>query len=221
MSIGRIIERFKTRDQRREYRAMLARWQADGGDRRFRFDYTLDVDSLAIDLGGYEGQWASGLYEKYGCRILVFEPVTRFADSLRERFAGNDDIEVFDYALGAATRTETIHLRGASSSTHKKRKAEKQEIRVVDVKQWFDEQAIDTVQLMKINIEGGEYELLERMLETGLTRLVDNIQVQFHSFASNAAARMAAIQAGLSATHTPTYQYRFLWENWARRRSDA
>jgi hypothetical protein len=72
------------------------------------------------------------------------------------------------------------------------------------------------VRLMKVNIEGGEYELLERMLECGLTTRVADLQIQFHNFSPDAAERMAAIQRGLAATHRPTYQYRFVWENWRR-----
>jgi hypothetical protein len=68
-----------------------------------------------------------------------------------------------------------------------------------------------------VNIEGGEYELLERMLERGLTERVCDLQIQFHNFSPDAAERMAAIQRGLAATHRPTYQYRFVWENWRRR----
>ena len=83
----------------------------------------------------------------------------------------------------------------------------------------FEEHGIESVQLMKINIEGGEYELLERLVETGLIARVDDIQVQFHNFAADAAARMEQLQRAMRATHTPTYQYRFVWENWRRNRA--
>lgn len=197
---------------------MVGRWYADGGDYRFRYDYPLNNQSLALDLGGYQGQWASDLYARYRCRIKVFEPVSRFADDIAKRFRCNDDIEVLRFGLGATSRDETIHVCGASSSLYKK-KADSETIRIVDVAQWFDDNAVRAVQLMKINIEGGEYELLERMLEAGLVGSVDDIQVQFHNIAADSSRRMEAIQRGLAATHELSYQYRFVWENWKRRRS--
>ena len=212
-------EYLRRRQHRREYRRTVAQWYADGGDLRFRFDYELTPDSLVLDLGGYEGQWASDLYARQRCRIKVFEPVPEFAAAIRERFRRNPDIEVFAFALGATPRRETISLGGASSSAYKS-KAQKAEIEYVDVEQWFSTHGVDSVRLMKINIEGGEYELLERMIERGLTRRVQDIQVQFHNFSVDSAARMAAIQAALEATHVPTYRYRFVWENW-RRRTDS
>ena len=74
-----------------------------------------------------------------------------------------------------------------------------------------------SVALMKINIEGGEYDLLDRMIETGLVESIDNLQVQFHNFTVDAKRRMERIQEALQRTHTLNYQYRFVWENWVRK----
>lgn len=194
---------------------MLARWNADGGDARFRFDYALQPDSVVLDVGGYEGQWAHDLYTQQRCRIHIFEPVHSFANDIRTRFTENQDIEVHPFALGAQTRQETLSIAGAGSSAHR-RKRSLIEVDFRDVNEWFEENSINEVALMKINIEGGEYELLDRMLDRGLTRLVAAFQIQFHYFVKDAEARMAVIQERLSATHTPTWQYRFIWENWER-----
>lgn len=208
-------EYLRRRRHRREYRRTVAQFYADGGDTRFRFDYELAPESVVLDLGGYEGQWASDLYARQRCRIDVFEPVTRFAAAIGERFRLNPDIRVFAHALGGSTRREMLSIRGASSSAYK-RKSAAEDVQFIDVAQWFTEQGIHEVRLMKINIEGGEYELLERMLEVGLAARVVDFQIQFHNFTPDAALRMAAIQRGLAATHRPTYQYRFVWENWRR-----
>ena len=73
---------------------------------------------------------------------------------------------------------------------------------------------IERIDLMKINIEGGEYDLLEHLIKTGWIDKIINIQVQFHDFVENAEARMLAIQNDLAKTHELTYQYKFVWENW-------
>jgi len=192
---------------------MVKKWYSDGGDDRFRYDYDLDETSFVMDVGGYEGQWASDLYARQRCRIAIFEPVARFASAIETRFRKNADITVHRSGLGATSRTETIYLHGASSSTHKKQ-AQSEQIEIVDVRQWFDDHDVETVHLMKINIEGGEYELLERLVTTGLINRIHDIQVQFHNFTPEAPARMAALHEAMRATHTPTYQYRFVWENW-------
>lgn len=213
---ARLNERLQKRARRKAYREMVGRWNGDGGDAALRFDYALAPSSLVLDLGGYEGQWASDLYARYRCRILVFEPVGSFAERIRARFAHNPDIEVLEHGLGAATRTETIHVRGAGTSTHRQKGAP-EPVRLVDARDWFAENEIGDVALMKVNIEGGEFELLERLLDTGLMPRIRDLQVQFHWISADSDDRMAAIQERLRATHEPTYQYRYVWESWKRR----
>jgi FkbM family methyltransferase len=216
MDIERLKNRINKKLYRREHRDHVRRWWADGGDERYRFDYPLTPGSYVLDMGGYEGQWASDIYARHRCRISVFEPVHDYAEKIRRRFVHNDDIEVFEFGLGESNRTEVIYIRGAGSSAYGK-KAEETTMRLVDVKKWFDEHNVSHVDLMKINIEGGEFELLERMIECGLVGRVRDIQVQFHNIAAESTRRMKAIQSRLAETHDPTYQYKFVWENWHRK----
>ena len=89
-------------------------------------------------------------------------------------------------------------------------------IRLADASRWFEKElAGRTVDLMKVNIEGGEYELLEHLIAKGLVPRIRNIQVQFHEdVIPRAARRMERIQSSLAKTHHLTWQERFIWENW-------
>ena len=69
----------------------------------------------------------------------------------------------------------------------------------------------------EVSIEGGEYELLDHLIETGYVSSIENIQVQFHDFIPQAEDKMKKIQAHLRQTHVLTYQYPFVWENWRRK----
>jgi hypothetical protein len=72
--------------------------------------------------------------------------------------------------------------------------------------------------MMKVNIEGGEYELLDHLIDTGLICRVRDVQVQFHDdVLPDADRRMRAIQAGLSKTHTLLWQHEWIWECWRRK----
>lgn len=216
MDLEYIKTRMHKKRYRREHRGHVKQWWADGGDDKFRFDYPLTRNSYVLDLGGYKGQWASDLYSRYRCRISVFEPIASYADKIRERFSNNDDIEIFDFGLGESTRTETIYIRGAGSSAYGK-KAEATDMKLVDVGEWFDERHVNHVDLVKINIEGGEFELLERMIKLDLVKRITALQIQFHNVALDSFDRMEAIKSGLEKTHEPTWQYKFVWENWVRK----
>jgi len=198
-------------EQERAFRA----WQAVSGDKTLRLEYPLDQRSVVLDVGGFEGQWASDIFARYLCRIHVFEPMRAFADAIARRFAANDRIKVHAVALGPAARRAELTIAADGSSLYMPG-AQRVPIDVVTPEQVLAEEKIDDVSLMKINIEGAEYDLLDHMISTGLVRRIENIQVQFHSQLPEAERRMRDIQARLAETHHPTFQYRFVWESWRR-----
>ena len=53
------------------------------------------------------------------------------------------------------------------------------DIKLVDIKRFIEEHKIKHIDLIKINIEGGEYELLERLIEVGFLTKIDNLQINF------------------------------------------
>jgi FkbM family methyltransferase len=196
---------------------MVKKWYTDNKDRDLRYDYNLKESSIVLDLGGYEGQWASDIFSRYACQIIVFEPIDSYAVKIQKRFSSNNKIEVCKYGLGASSRSETINIAADGSSVFSKVQniSGVEKIQILDVKEWIEERGFGHIDLVKINIEGGEYELLERLIELNLVGIIDNIQVQFHAVADDSELRMDTIQRKLSETHQLSYQYKFVWENWS------
>lgn len=184
----------------------------DGESLRYKYD--LNENSIVFDLGGYKGQWASDIYAMYNCQIIVIEPQPVFFERIQERFQKNSKIRVYPFALGKSNRQEFISYEEDASSSFSGHSNNADVMTIEDVHYFFENNSISKVDLMKINIEGGEYELLNRMIETGLIKRVKNIQIQFHDFVPNAKIEMENIHIKLSITHKLTYQYKFVWENW-------
>ncbi len=189
-------------------------WFRTGGDKKFRYSYKLSKSSIAYDMGGYEGEWAEKIYKKYGCQVEVFEPVERFVKILDAKFKNNPAIHVHPVGLAGSNRTEKINLEMASSSTFKKGK-KTEAIKLVKASEFIPKD--QKIALMKINIEGGEYDLLDNLIKTGLIKNIDNLQIQFHVFVPNARKQRQKLQAQLAKTHQLTYNYPFIWENWSRK----
>jgi FkbM family methyltransferase len=189
-------------------------WFRDNGDKTHRLNYELDESSIVFDLGGYEGQWASDIFSMYQCRIYIFEPLPAYAANISTRFRANHRISVHSYGLAAEDQQSALAVNGDASSVHKTGQ-EVVAIRLISTSRFIAENKIDTIDLMKINIEGAEYDLLTYLIKSGLVNRIKNIQVQFHDFVPDAEIRMLEIQKQLSVTHELTYQYSFVWENWA------
>lgn len=143
----------------------------------------------------------------------MFEPVPQFAANIAKRFVRNSRVKVFDFGLADKTRVGRIAVDGDASSVYKETEV-MEEIRLERACDFIITNSISAIDLMKINIEGEEYDLLEHLLDCGLTDRIVNIQVQFHDFVPKAEERMKKIQERLQRTHSLTYQYPFVWENW-------
>jgi len=207
---------FLKSSRQKELELRFKPWFDAKGDKTLRVDYELTESSIVIDLGGYEGQWASDMFARYRCNIFVFEPMPQFADAIKRRFARNPLVEIF--AFGLSSKNSFVDLKmGADESSQYKGVGDSISVQLVKATDFFAEHDVAHIDLMKINIEGGEYDLLEHLLDSGFVSKIRNIQVQFHDFVPNAASRMHHIQERLRTTHAITYQFPFVWENWRLR----
>lgn len=193
---------------------ILKGWRQADGDNTKRINYDLPVNAVVFDLGGYKGEWTDKIRAKYpNVSIYVFEPVKEFYNNLKEKYCNDNRIAVYNFALGEETKETEIYLDDNCSSLIAK-SGKKEIINIRDIWEFVNTEHIYHIDLMKINIEGAEYKLLEYMIELSMHKNVDNIQVQFHDFAPNAIERRDAIQVALRASHHITYEYPFVWENW-------
>lgn len=193
-----------------------AKWVLANGDKTLRLNYSLKKEDVVLDVGGFEGQWASDIFGMYLCEIHIFEPVPHFSELIRRRFLGNHRIVLHDYAVGMEDGNLQMTIAGDASSSL----ISAEQYVEVSVKRFSDvvrDYAWDDIALMKVNIEGGEYDLLEHLLDEGLIGRIRNLQIQFHDFVPNARSRMEMIQSRLRETHEQTYDFPFIWENWRRR----
>ncbi len=156
-------------------------WYASPHNNSLRFNYDLNSSSHVFDLGGYTGQWASDIFSRYCCFIHVFEPVLEYAALIEQRFARNDKIRVYPFGLANANFQLPIYLCADSSSLFK---PSDQEVtgHFLPAVDFLRNSQVNQIDLMKINIEGGEYDLLDHLLNEGVVASINNIQVQFHDF---------------------------------------
>ena len=193
----------------------LARWFADEGDKTHRLNYDLGHDSVVLDLGGYYGEWTRAISERYNCVVHVFEPVAEHYQVLASKLAGMHGIFPHRFALADRDGKSVIRHSMDSSSMHLL-SGKTEEIDLVDICTFMEGEGIGHVDLMKINIEGSEYDLMEHMIANRVHHRVRDIQVQFHKMFPDSYHRREQIRSALMQTHRLTYDYLFVWENWRK-----
>lgn len=190
-------------------------WRRDRGEElRYRFA-DLRTDSVVVDLGGFRGDWTRRMFERYGCFVHVFEPHPGFASELTGLFADNPRITVHPIALAAEDGWFELSDLGDASSAFRQGEAMVR-CRSVEAAAYLREQGIGRIDAMKINIEGGEFDLLPHLIATGAIASIATLQVQFHRLGEDSPARREAIVRGLEPTHRQSWCYPFVWEEWVR-----
>ena len=196
----------------------LDRWYNEKGDYTHNIDCDLTKDSVVFDVGGYAGEWAEQIYNKYNCNIYVFEPVKEFYDNIVKRFNGNDKVKVFHIGLGNKTYNTNINLTAdlVGTSVHRETgiTGKVESIKIVDIIEFIKEHKLETIDLLKLNIEGEEFPLLEHLIENNKLNLFKNLKIQFHNFMESAKERKHYIRTQLKKEFNIVYDFFFVWEGW-------
>lgn len=205
------------------YRPAFYRWlAARSRDEHILHSANLDGSSVVLDVGAYIGEWAQDMEQRYRCTIHAFEPEPRNFRQLEKRTA--NDARIVTYGFGLGNRNETVRMSleflgsSAFGDIGGKRGVDWDEAEIRDVAAVWRELHLDRVDLMKVNIEGAEFPLFERMIESDLLDKVDCYLIQFHEWHPGAYRRRRRIRRALARTHELEWDYHFVWEKWVRRR---
>lgn len=192
-------------------------WVRDRGDVwRMRFSHMSDVP-LMFDFGGYKGDWASLMRNRYNAQVHVFEPHPRFASALRSRFESDQSVTVHEFGLGDADRQIELCDAGDASSSFKSGGKESLQGKLRSTRAFFGEMQFPEIDVVKVNIEGGEYVLLPELINSDHIGAIKTLQVQFHLYEQEDISRRDAIRAQMARTHRCDWSYDFVWEQWSRK----
>lgn len=190
-----------------------------------RFNYPdLTPNSLVIDGGGFEGNWANQIAVKYGCAVVCYEPTRAFYQNILGRLARGEihrDIVPVHAALGCSDRKELFGVMGDHTGIACLGNS-KEEVRIVDVilavDGWMQDFDVPEVAVLKLNVESMEYEILERLIESGRIGAIRHLQVQPHNLLPGHAGRWAHIRELLLLTHDLTFDEPWIWTGFSLRK---
>lgn len=156
----------------------------EGWNESLRYDYPIGYNDVVLDIGSYIGTF-SAEFRKKGASVIEFDTNT----------------------ICAWTYDGVINIGG--SAERASYLSEGEDYPCVDIIKYIDRD----IALCKINIEGGEYDLMDHILKSGLQSNVKNFQVQFHKV-GDYEQRYNQIADKLTMTHKLSWRQPFVWENW-------
>jgi len=180
-------------------------------------DFDLNERSVVIDAGAYVGDWTATLTQRFGSAVYAFEPNPKAFVRLHTRVAALQNVQSYEYGLGACDEKRTLTLQGPGSTIYDTSSTHDHTIvEIRDVASVLDELGLDQLDVLKLNIEGGEYDVLERLTATGWLERISVILVQFHEWIPNAHRRRRKLRRILRQTHSQLWNYPWIWEAWHR-----
>lgn len=141
----------------------------------------LDGNSVIVDLGINQANFARNMHDLTGCRVLGVEAVP----ALAEKAPAHDWLQVENVAIAGADGTVTMHLNQTGDATLRADMSEADvttvDVRATTLENFLASHDIDRVDLLKIDIEGAEFELFDTAPDAVLQRQAQ-ITIEFHDF---------------------------------------
>jgi FkbM family methyltransferase len=194
----------------------VGKWYFFGGDFRYLTNHPLNENSVVFDVGGYIGVFSDKIIKKYNPYVYIFEPVEEYVDILKSKYKDNNKVVVVPKGLSDTTGVGRIQVMGEESSAFINN-GTSEEISYIDIYDFYIQHMNNKdIDLISINIEGGEYPLIERIVDTGLIDKMKFIQVQFHQVIQEASLKRADLVKIILNTHKYVYSFPFVWEGFER-----
>jgi FkbM family methyltransferase len=153
------------------------------------------------------------MYNKYHCNIYAFEPTTLY-EKCKVKVWDKPKVKLINKAAYTYDGNLKLGIDDNEASIYHEENTI--DVECVDFKKFLIDNNINNIDLIKINIEGAEYPLLIDLINFGMIKIFKNLQIQFHII-SGFEREYNWISEKLSETHTITWRYPFIWENWKKK----
>ncbi len=182
------------------------------------YDLKVDEQSVFLDLGAYIGEWTDNILTKGNPKAVhLYEPHPGLAKALREKYKGKDNIHIHECGLSDSYYDTTFYFADQGSSEYREDNEQNFQGKPVSVQMkdaYLEIKDMPQISCIKINIEGGEYPVLDRLIENNALSKFDTVMVQFHEWIPKSYQNRNKIRRALRKTHNCEWSYFFVWEKW-------
>lgn len=151
-------------------------------------------DLLYIDLGANCGKTIDSFLEEYPDAIVHgFEPTPSLSAKLKEKYKDNLNVTIHACAVGIEDGEKDFFINPTDPQSNTLMKNQKCKdywavdyqspikVKVIDFTEWLKSHIGQYKRIVvKMDIEGAEYEILPKMLLEGLVEACDEMRIEYH-----------------------------------------
>ncbi|MDD3262412.1 MAG: FkbM family methyltransferase [Candidatus Absconditabacteria bacterium] len=163
-------------------------------------DEVIKKAKVIFDVGGH-----IGLFSKYclsinpGCEIHYFEPIPSLYNQTKQGFK-NQNVLLNNFGISAKTGQQTIYYNSQKTMQSSKfnqtflnPKGEEIIVQMQNLEEHCVQQNISHIDLLKIDVEGMEYEILESLSDEFLQK-IQALLLEYHCFTSEMQTDLSNIE---------------------------
>lgn len=208
-----------------DYRPAIRRFvEASRREPDLLVDVALPPGAVVLDVGAFVGEWAERIVQRADMappgdlQLHAFEPEPNACRKLAAGVGRDHRVHLHPFGLAGRDRGEQLAVGGPGSSIFLPADTPgftgQVAVELRDAGAVLPSLGVDRIALAKINIEGGEFELLDRLHETGWLPRIDVLLIQFHEFAPGAHRGRRRNRRQLAETHREVWSYPWVYERW-------
>lgn len=181
-----------------------------------KYDLDLEAGGIVLDIGAYKGQFTEKILAKNNDLVFwLYEPISEYFQICERLFANNSAVTIYETAVSEDGRDFEMQVDGLRSRKTADNTADSIRIASTDIQNIFD--SAKEFELLKMNIEGMEFECLEKLISTNSLVKAKYLLIQFHNFEGDSPLRLAKISETLKKDYENIWKYDWIWELWKRK----
>lgn len=199
----------------RDGRSDASRWFLFNRE-KLKYGINFKSEGLVLDIGSYLGEFTKKVLEKNPDMVFwLYEPIPEYFIACVNRFKDRENITIYQSAVSADGRNFQMQIDGLRSRQELSDSVEGVLINSISIQEIFD--SVDEIELLKMNIEGMEYECLDQLVNSNSLSKARYLLIQFHNFEDDAAHRRNKLRKEMEKDFINVYTYEWMWELWMRK----
>lgn len=183
---------------------------------KLKYELDLKAGGIVLDIGAYKGQYTKKMHAFNADVVFwLYEPIEEYFQICQNLFFDESTITTHQTAVSADGRDFEMEVAGLRSRQASNNLTDSVSITSIDIQDIFD--SADEFELLKMNIEGMEYECLEKLINSNSLIKAKYLLVQFHELDEHSPFKLAKIHESISNDYTNIWKYEWMWELWKRK----
>jgi len=187
-------------------------------------DLDIDGRSIVVDVGANIGLWTKFILSKNAKKVYCFEPNNKAVEQLKINLKEHNNVVMYSNALYKENTNLTLYTDPKDNSLISSIYTvteQSEEVDAITLDYFMEIENIERIDLLKLDIEGAEFDILENLTEVALSK-IDSILIETHcGNVENGEDRLIAIKNNLIANGFKIYECPFATYIFANRRKKS